>query len=115
MRFMFPRSSLVWQLPHFAFTNGSVTGLPSSLADCVWPETKFRNKKDHSRELARKTTLLKVEVLRNGEVIARPPFSIACNRFQVTLLWKQERAWSKSRKDNEAADGRGRRVSVQLG
>jgi len=27
---MFPRLSLVWQLPHFAFTNGSVTGMPSS-------------------------------------------------------------------------------------
>src|SRR2546422_6979650 len=30
MRERFPFSSLVWQVPHFAITSGSVTGMPSS-------------------------------------------------------------------------------------
>ena len=32
MRCMFPRSSRVWQLAHFAITSGSLTGMPSSVA-----------------------------------------------------------------------------------
>src|SRR5262245_33362112 len=30
MRDRFPLSSFVWQVPHFAITSGSVTGMPSS-------------------------------------------------------------------------------------
>src|SRR5260370_35442456 len=53
MRFIFPRSSRAWQLPHLAITNGSVTGIPSSRSIPVtggilvgWPETTPVNK-DH--------------------------------------------------------------------
>src|SRR5438046_35525 len=35
IRCIFPRSSLVWQFPHFAITRGSVTGIPSSAANKI--------------------------------------------------------------------------------
>src|SRR5437879_4684193 len=57
MRFIFPRSSRAWQLPHLAITTGSVTGIPSSRSipvtggiRVVWPETTAVNK---AQQLAR--------------------------------------------------------------